>query len=91
MKSLRAKPFKFNGGENVSETITGFTGTVTGVARYITGCDQYLVTPKAQDGKAAEGSWYDENRLELGDAEQDVPVSDDCDSDDGPMEAAPIK
>ena len=52
-------------GMKAKDKITGFEGTITGHARYITGCDQYLLMPQAKDGKQAEGGWYDEHRLEI--------------------------
>jgi hypothetical protein len=55
-----------NLGKTAVDKITGFTGTVTGAVQYITGCDQYLVTPACNDhdkGKYPEGQWIDENRL----------------------------
>jgi hypothetical protein len=60
------KEFKFQNGDKVKETVTGFTGTITGTSFYLTGCNQYLVVPKCKDEfTKAEGIWYDEGRLEL--------------------------
>ncbi len=60
------KEFKFQNGDKVKETVTGFTGTITGTCFYLTGCNQYLVVPKCKDEfTKAEGTWYDEGRLEL--------------------------
>jgi hypothetical protein len=51
-------------GLRLTDKVTGFTGTATGFARYLTGCDQYLVLPKANDkSKYPEGQWLDVNRL----------------------------
>lgn len=92
MKSLRAKPIRFNGGEHVRDVITGFSGVITGMARYITGCDQYLVAPQSTDGKAAESHWFDAHRLEIGDLGKSISVSDAVDGeDDGACGSAPIK
>lgn len=53
-------------GKTVKDKVTGFTGVATGFARYLTGCDQYLVLPKAKDTSTyPDGSWLDVNRLEL--------------------------
>ena len=58
--------FKFSNGDQVAEKITGFKGTITGAVCYLTGCNQYLVTAKAEsEVKQAETLWYDEGRLEL--------------------------
>ena len=51
-------------GVKVRDKVTGFTGTTTGHAKYLTGCDQYYVTAQSKKGKPAEGCWFDENLLE---------------------------
>lgn len=70
------KEFEFQNGDVVTEKVTGFKGTITGTVYYLTGCSQYMVTPKCKvETKASEGSWYDESRLELvgeGVSEDDV-------------------
>jgi hypothetical protein len=51
-------------GRNVRDQITGFTGIVTGVVVYITGCNQSLVAPPVgADGKLIDAAWFDEQRL----------------------------
>lgn len=55
--------FKIELGEKVTDSITGFKGTVTGRSEYITGCKQYAVVPRSKDNKASEGTWFDEDRL----------------------------
>jgi len=58
---------KIDLGMKVSDLVTGFQGIVTGHARYITGCDQYLVQPepKAEDlGRVRPvAEWFDDNRI----------------------------
>lgn len=57
---------RVNLGDIVKDEITGFAGIVTGHARYITGCDQYLIQliqPKVKDGAYVESRWCDDNRL----------------------------
>jgi len=52
-------------GTTMRDTITGFTGVVTGRAEYISGCAQALLVPKAKDdGSLPESHWFDEQRLE---------------------------
>lgn len=52
-------------GTTQKDKITGFEGIVTGHARYITGCDQYLIVPKVkEDGTSISGQWFDDSRLE---------------------------
>ena len=58
------KKIKF--GITVKDVVTGFTGVVCGRASYITGCRQYLVSPKVKaDGEHKSGMWVDEARLEI--------------------------
>jgi len=55
-------------GQEAKDKITGFQGTLTGRATYITGCDQFLLSPKCQDGKnhaKPDGEWFDDGRLEF--------------------------
>jgi hypothetical protein len=55
----------FQLGETVQDRITGFTGTITGHVRYITGCNQVLLVPRVdKDGKTVPGEWFDEQRVE---------------------------
>lgn len=60
------KTFEFSNGDVVREKITGFTGTITGTAFYLTSCNSYLVTAKPKDEFSEPNAiWYDEGRLEL--------------------------
>lgn len=52
-------------GVKAKDKITGFAGTVTGRAQYLTGCDQYLLNPPAKDGALVDSQWFDEQRLEV--------------------------
>lgn len=53
-------------GMEAIDTITGFYGTITGYAQYITGCDQVCLTPKVkEDGKMPQGQYIDINRIKL--------------------------
>lgn len=53
-------------GKLVKDKVTGFSGIVTGKAEYLTGCAQYLISPKcAENGAMVEGHWYDEGRIEI--------------------------
>jgi hypothetical protein len=45
------------------DKISGFKGTVTGKASYLTGCDTYLLQPELVNGSFVEGRWFDEARL----------------------------
>ncbi len=59
---------KFKLGSTVVEKITGFEGVLTGVARYLTGCDQYLLQPPSKEGAYVKGEWFDEGRLKIKEA-----------------------
>jgi hypothetical protein len=53
-------------GKKAKDKITGFEGLLTGRAQYITGCDQYLLTPQVSDsGTLQESRWVDEGRVEV--------------------------
>ena len=39
-----------NLGRTATDKITGFSGIATGFVVYITGCNQYLINPKAKKG-----------------------------------------
>jgi hypothetical protein len=57
--------FKIKMSEKVKDNVTGFEGTVTVRAEYLTGCRQYFVQPKMKKGAKdyPEGHWFDEDRL----------------------------
>lgn len=62
-------PFKFELGSEAVDTITGFKGRLTGRVQYITGCNQYVVSPPVDsDGKHRDAHWVDEDRLQLTEA-----------------------
>ena len=52
-------------GSKAKDVITGFSGIVVSRVQYITGCDQYCLTPKLKDGLVVAGEYFDENRLEV--------------------------
>lgn len=57
-------------GVRAKDKITGFEGTVTGHSDFITGCDQYFLQPTVDEkGAKREGQWFDENRIEVVDAQ----------------------
>lgn len=58
------KTFKFENGDQVYETVTGFSGVITGTAFYLTGCTQHLITQQfVPEGKEPIALWYDEGRI----------------------------
>lgn len=53
-----------NLGETARDRITGFEGVVTGLALYISGCDQALLAPPVdKEGRFRDGLWFDIRRL----------------------------
>ena len=80
----------FSYGDKVRDKISGFTGTITGYAAYITGCQQVLIQPVVEsESKKAESCWMDEGRLELVTPTASLDVKDD--NHLGACEAAPAK
>ena len=74
-------------GCEVTDRITGFKGTVTGLVKYISGCDQALVAPRLEDSsKLPESTWIDLNRLDVSDK---APIELDLSKDRGACEAPP--
>ena len=56
-------------GQKVKDKITGFTGVITGVCDYLSGCNQALVVPPVKaDGSYTDGHWFDVQRLDVVDA-----------------------
>lgn len=53
-------------GQEGKDKITGFTGIITSRHQYITGCDQYTLSPPMDaDGKLGENYSFDEGRIEI--------------------------
>ena len=53
-------------GQEARDKITGFKGTLIGRSQYITGCDQYAITPKVNAaGETKDSQWFDEGRIEI--------------------------
>lgn len=52
-------------GKKVKDTVTGFTGIVTAVVEYISGCVQLGIQPVVdKDGKKMDSEYFDEQRVE---------------------------
>lgn len=48
------------------DKITGFEGTITACCSYITGCDQFGLTPKVNaEGKIEPNQWFDTGRVDI--------------------------
>ena len=56
--------FKHKLGIEGKDRITGFTGIIIGVSRYLTGCDQYALKPPVDDkGNMRDAKWFDEGEI----------------------------
>lgn len=52
-------------GVTYRDKVTGFKGVCTGQVRYLSGCNQALITPHCRDdGSYVEAQWFDEQRLD---------------------------
>lgn len=56
---------KFKLGQKAKDKITGFEGVITGIHKWITGCDQLTLTPLARDNKVEAALTFDEGRIEV--------------------------
>lgn len=71
-------------GQKVKDRITGFTGRVTALCTYITGCDQACVTTPADKDGSTKTSWPDVSRLKiLEEPTEDLQSLIDGKNDDG--------
>ena len=53
-------------GVKAKDKITGYEGIVIAKAKWLTGCDQYVLKGKAKKGELPEdGQWFDEGMLEI--------------------------
>lgn len=76
-------------GKEATDTITGFSGLVTGYTEYISGCAQLLLAPKVKKGgEFIEARWFDEQRLVM--ADENALVLDNARTP-GPDRPAPIR
>lgn len=61
--------FKYNLGQKAKDKVTGYTGVINAVARYINGCNKYSVqAPVDKDMKMPDSFWFDELSIEVQDA-----------------------
>lgn len=94
-KSRKVEIMKFQLGVPAKDKVTGFKGMLTGYCKYLTGCDQYLITPECDDdNKPGKSGWYDENRIEFTSTDQPpLVLEDETDKEEprkkGSMDPAP--
>lgn len=78
-----------NLGKKAKDKVTGFEGIIVSKITYLTGCDQYGITPPAKDGKVAGTDYFDVKRVEIiGDGVSIESVADEKDPG-GPNRDAP--
>lgn len=77
----------------VRDKYTGLEGIVTGISRYVTGCDQYLLTqPVDKDGKHVTAHWTDDHRLTVVEKAPKEPIVEEQPAEKrGAGEPAPVR
>lgn len=77
-------------GIKAKDTVTGFKGVIVGYVKYLTGCNQYLLSPPVdKDGKHIDSYWYDESRVVKDGS--DKPIALDKEDPPGACEPAPTQ
>lgn len=62
--------FIFNCGDLAKDKVSGMTGVVASRADHLYGCNRYWIQPRElKDGKPVDGQWFDEDALEMVEAE----------------------
>jgi hypothetical protein len=57
---------KFNLGDKLKDSVTGYSGVVVGITKYATGCIHYgLQSDRTKENKPQEWEWFDESRMSL--------------------------
>ncbi len=53
-------------GQKGKDKVTGFIGIIVARSSWFTGCDQYLLSPKAKKSdEIKDAQWFDEGRIEI--------------------------
>lgn len=57
--------FEFSNGEEVQDTVSGFTGIIDCISLWLNGCRRYSVQPKMKKGETVrpDSIWIDEESL----------------------------
>ncbi len=78
-------------GIKARDVVTKFQGIITGKVTYMTGCDQYVLTPEVNDkGEAQDSRWFDVTRLEVVDEKPiKLPVDPSETRENGPGPTPP--
>ena len=90
---MKMNDLKENFGFTGKDIITGFTGVITGATSYISGCDQLLLAPRADEkGNVKDGQWYDSSRVQIMPEHPRVELPQDkVEEAPGPDKSAPIR
>ena len=80
--------FKRELGQTVKDQVTGFSGVITGMCFYLTGCVQVLVQSPVKEDRFVEPRWMDEDRVL---AMDDVPILKLTVERNGPDKPAPAR
>ena len=65
-QALKPLQLELKMGDKGRDKLTGLVGIVTGRSEYLFGCRHLLLQPaETKDGKPIEGTWMDEDRVEL--------------------------
>ncbi len=76
-------------GHKAHDTITGFKGTITGVAYYLSGCTQYLIEAQAGKNDKATSGWFDDSRVKVTQLSVTLPEKNAVAAPGGPQSNAP--
>lgn len=74
---------KYKLGIEAKDVVTGVKGVLSGYAKYITGCDQYLIQPQGNGKTYPTSSWVDEGRLKILNKGKVLIKFEDVKSDEG--------
>lgn len=78
-----------NLGKKAKDKVTGFKGVITSKISYLTGCDQYGVTPLVKDNETADTEFFDISRVIV--TEPRTVVKRTNTTTGGPNRDAPVK
>lgn len=71
-------------GNTYKDSITGYEGIATASVKYISGCEQTLISPKHIKGGFDKGEWFDNQRLLLNDNKKTAEVRQESFTGFGP-------
>ena len=82
---------QFELGQEAEDIITGFKGIITAHIRYLSGCDQYCLSPRVDnEGKHIDGRYVDEPALKLVKKGRKISLPKTVMDDPGPGEPGPL-